>query len=165
MGRGTLGNPRIRESRGTKQARQIRALESRVRRLEKQARPAVIYDAGPVMNVQDLKGEQVLLPSRTRLPFTLVEPDEVLERPVQLMRYVLDRMDLRPSQEALNSALTTGLGAIEIRPVTFDVMFKPVPWWRRPRRVFRDLLRRALGAVTPPYGVREARPSLSDDTQ
>ncbi|HEY1034596.1 MAG TPA: hypothetical protein VGE09_06415 [Pseudoxanthomonas sp.] len=47
MGRGTLGNPRIRESRGTKQARQIRALQDRVRRLEKLVRPSVCY-AGPI---------------------------------------------------------------------------------------------------------------------
>jgi hypothetical protein len=48
MGRGTLGNPRVKESKAARQARLLRALEHRVRRLEKLARPAVIYDAMPI---------------------------------------------------------------------------------------------------------------------
>lgn len=48
MRRSIPGKPGIRESRGTKQARQIRVLQDRVRRLEKLVQPAIVYEAAPL---------------------------------------------------------------------------------------------------------------------
>ena len=75
MARATLGKPRVKESKGARQARLLRALEHRVRRLEKLARPAVMYHATPVdveslIDVRALKGEQVLMPCSTSYNFT-----------------------------------------------------------------------------------------------
>jgi hypothetical protein len=151
------GKPGIRESRGTKQARQIRALQDRVRRLEKlttHMREAgqlacQAESSGPFIDLKTLVGRQTLMPVGRN--YNLPDMGDFLDAKAEAG----ETMSM-----AHNAAMTTG--RVRVRSAALPFRARAVAALRRFISV--GFPGRRSGAW-PRWAAGRGEPSLSDDTQ